>query len=73
MTRRTKPTMRMVQGQPNLGTSACTIKGKRTLPVKAKPVAVPRLFSNQWDIAPMAGVKRKEFPMPLRIENASRN
>jgi hypothetical protein len=76
-TKRTNPTMRMVQAQPTLGTSACTIRGNRTppnpLPVNANPLAVPRLLSNQWDIAPMAGVKRKEFPIPLRIENASRN
>jgi hypothetical protein len=74
---RTKPMILMVQAQPTLGSKDCAISGNRTppnpLPVKANPLALPRFLLNQWEIAPIAGVKSKEFPKPLRIENARRN
>jgi hypothetical protein len=53
------------------------MRGNRTppnpLPVKAKPDASPRRLSNQWEMAPIAGVKRKELPIPLRMEKARTN
>ncbi|GLA10189.1 hypothetical protein AnigIFM60653_001833, partial [Aspergillus niger] len=75
--RSTNPTKRIDHPQPRRGINDCNISGNITppspLPVKAKPLAKPRLALNQCDIVPIAGVKRKEEPMPLRMDNDKMN
>jgi len=55
-----------------MGKRRSRARGKMTPPtappVAARPVAAPRPLLNQWAIADREGVKRREEPIPPKME-----
>ena len=67
-----KARMRTAQRKPTRGKRRWSMRGKTMPPIEppvvARPVAAARRLMNQWAMAPTAGVKMREEPMPEVIE-----
>ena len=70
--RNVKVRIRVAHLKPTRGKSRWSMRGKTMPPIDppvvASPVATARLFLNQCAMAPTAGVKMREEPMPEMIE-----
>ena len=70
--RNIKARIRTAQRYPTRGKSRWSMSGKMIPPIEppvvARPVAAARRIMNQWAMAPTAGVKIREEPMPEMIE-----
>jgi len=70
--RNVKARIRVAHLKPTRGKSRWSIKGKTIPPIDppvvARPLAAALLLMNQWAMAPTAGVKIREEPMPEMIE-----